>query len=162
MTDEEVEVADRLWTNYLATHDLSNQTGRVAGIDPGTGEIVIADSVREVVTLRGECAAPLLFKRIGYATFYQKGAPAMSHRMHLSTRMTVDEIEAANRLWDDYQTIHDLTGEVGRIAAIEPHSGTIVIVDSTGELLAIRGKDAPPALLKRIGSTAFYQKGGRR
>ena len=162
MTDEEVETADRLWTDYLATHDLADQTGRVAGIDPGTGEIVIADSISDVVTIRGEGAAPLLFKRIGYAAFSQKGAPAMSHRVHLSTRMTVDEIDAANRLWDAYQATHDLSGEVGRIAAIEPHSGAIVIVDTAGELLTVRGKDAPPALLKRIGSTAFYQKGGRR
>ena len=86
----------------------------------------------------------------------------MNHRVHLSTRMTVEEIDEANRHRDTYQASHDLSRELGKIAAIEPHSGTIVIADSASELLAIRGKDAPPALLKRIGSTAFYSKRGRR
>ena len=86
----------------------------------------------------------------------------MNHRVHLSTRMTVEEIDEANRLWDAYQATHDLSSELGRIAAIEPHSGAIVIADSVGELLAIRGKDALPALLKRIGHATFFQKGGAR
>ena len=86
----------------------------------------------------------------------------MNHRVHLSTRMTVEEIDEANRLWDAYQATHDLSSELGRIAAIEPHSGAIVIADSTSELVAIRGQDAPPTLLKRIGYATFYQKGGAR
>ena len=86
----------------------------------------------------------------------------MIHRVHLSTRMTTEEIDTANRLWDAYEASHDLSAEQGKVAAIEPHSGQIVIADTAGDLLAIRGSQAPPALLKRIGSAAFYQKGGRR
>ena len=73
MTDDEVATADRTWTAYLETHDLADQMGRVAGIDPGTGEVVIADSIQAIVALRGGHGSPLLFKRIGSSTFYQKG-----------------------------------------------------------------------------------------
>ena len=84
------------------------------------------------------------------------------NRVHLSTRMTVEEIDEANRLWDAYQASHDLTAEFGRVAAIEPHSGEILIAETAGDILAIRGQDAPPVLLKRIGAETFYQKVGRR
>lgn len=73
MTDEEVELAEHFWDRYAATHDLADQAGRVAGIDPDTGEILIADSISAVVSTRAEGSAPLLFKRIGYSAFYQKG-----------------------------------------------------------------------------------------
>ncbi len=76
--------------------------------------------------------------------------------------MTTEEIDTANRLRGVYEASHDLTAEQGEIAAIEPHSGQIVIADAAGDLLGIRGNNAPPALLKRIGSAAFYQNGGRR
>ena len=76
MTVEQIEEANRLWDDYVSSHDVSDQTGRVAAINPRTGEIVIADTISDVVTIRGEGAAPLLFKRIGYATFYQKGGQA--------------------------------------------------------------------------------------
>ena len=76
--------------------------------------------------------------------------------------MTVDEIDAANRLWDAYVSSHDVSDQTGRVAAIDPASGEIVIADSVQEVCAIRGANANPALFKRIGSATFYQKGGRR
>ena len=75
--------------------------------------------------------------------------------------MTTEEIDTANRLWDAYEASHDLSAEQGKVAAIEPHSGQIVIADTAGDILAIRGPDAHPALLKRIGSMSFYQKRAR-
>ncbi len=86
----------------------------------------------------------------------------MNHHVHLSTRMTVKQIDEANRLWDAYQATHDLTAEYGRVASIEPHSRKILIAETAGDLLLIRGKDVPPALLKRIGAATFFQKVGRR
>ena len=76
--------------------------------------------------------------------------------------MTIEEIDEANRLWGLYESSHDLTDDQGKIAAIEPHSGQVVIAQTASEILVMRGKDAPPALLKRIGSPAYYQRGGRR
>lgn len=84
------------------------------------------------------------------------------NRVHLSTRMTVEEIDEANRLWDAYSSTHDLSDQTGRVAAIDPASGQIVIDDSVQKVCAIRGADASPALFKRIGYATFYQRGGRR
>ncbi len=86
----------------------------------------------------------------------------MNHRVHLSTRMTVEQIDEANRLWDEYSSSHDLSDQTGRVVSIDPTSGEIVIADSIQEVSAIRGADASPALFKRIGYATFYQKGGRR
>lgn len=83
------------------------------------------------------------------------------NRVHLSQRMTVGEVDEANRLWDAYRATHDLTQDEGHVAAIEPHSGAIVIAPTASDILSIRGQDPPPALLKRIGSETFYRKGGR-
>ncbi len=84
MTVEEIEEANRLWIDYVATHDLSDQTGRVAAIDPTSGDIVIADSIQEVSAIRSPNPHPALFKRISYETFYRKGGrfPAKTLRLH--------------------------------------------------------------------------------
>ena len=73
MTDNEVAEANRIWSEYTNSHDLSEQKGQIAAIDPKTGEIVIGHSIQDVCSKRGVSAGPALFERIGYATFYQKG-----------------------------------------------------------------------------------------
>ena len=73
MTDDQVAEANRIWLDYTSSHDLSDQKGQIAAIDPQSGEIVIGDSIQDVCSRRGVSAGPALFERIGYATFYQKG-----------------------------------------------------------------------------------------
>jgi len=67
--------AKKIWDDYQKNHDLSAQVGQTAGIDPSSGRIWFGDSIQSVVVKRDAdgCDAPLLFERVGSATYYRKG-----------------------------------------------------------------------------------------
>lgn len=67
--------AMELWREYQEQHDLTDQQGRTAGIDPVSGRIWIGESMRDVVDQRNAAGidAPLFFERIGSPAYYRKG-----------------------------------------------------------------------------------------
>lgn len=75
LTPAEFQKAQEIWETYQRTHDLSGDVGRTAGVDPTTGEVWIGESIEDVVEKRKQAGhdSPLLFKRIGSATYYRKG-----------------------------------------------------------------------------------------
>jgi hypothetical protein len=83
--------------------------------------------------------------------------------MHVPT-WTDSDTAKAEQIWADYQGSHDLSDSVGKTAGIDPHSGRVWIGDSIQDVLAQRDADGIDSLLffERIGSRAYYRKGGRR
>jgi len=67
--------AKGIWTEYQNHHDLSGRIGQVAGIDPASKKVWIANSIPEIIRQRDsegkKCL--LLFERIGAKTYYHKG-----------------------------------------------------------------------------------------
>jgi hypothetical protein len=63
-----------LWEEYQRQHDLSDQIGMVAAIDPVSGRVWIDESGAEVAAqMRREgVGVPVYFVRIGYPTFLKK------------------------------------------------------------------------------------------
>lgn len=74
-TTADTNRAEELWTEYQQRHDLTEKVGQTAGIDPESGRIWFGDSIQDVIDQRDAdgSAAPLLFKRVGSATYYRKG-----------------------------------------------------------------------------------------
>ena len=70
----------------------------------------------------------------------------------------------AKEIWSEYQRQHDLSDRVGQTAGIEPVSGRIWFGDSIQDVVAQRDADgsAAPLFFVRVGSTAYYRKGGHR
>lgn len=73
--NEQIREAEEVWQEYQRTHDLAGDEGRTAGIDPATRGVWIGDSIADVVDQRTKAGvdSPLVFKRIGSATYYRKG-----------------------------------------------------------------------------------------
>lgn len=76
LTEADAVRAESVWTEYQRTHDISGLIGQTAGIDPDSGRIWIGDSIIAVADQRNSegIDKPLHFVRIGYATYYRKGA----------------------------------------------------------------------------------------
>jgi hypothetical protein len=74
-TPENTKVAERYWSEYQKSHDLSSRIGQTAGIDPITGQIWFGESIQDVVAQRDAVglSSPLRFERVGSATYYVKG-----------------------------------------------------------------------------------------
>jgi hypothetical protein len=70
----------------------------------------------------------------------------------------------AQEIWSEYQQRHDLSDKVGQTAGIDPASGGVWFGDSIQEVIARRDADgsAAPLFFMRVGSPAYYRKGGRR
>jgi hypothetical protein len=68
--------AREIWLEYLRHHDMSGRTGETVGIDPASGRIWFGESVQAVITQRDAdgSSAPLFLIRVGYPTYYRKGA----------------------------------------------------------------------------------------
>jgi len=77
---------------------------------------------------------------------------------------TESDTAKAEQIWTAYQAQHDLSSCVGRTAGIDPRSGRVWIGESIPDVLAQRDADGIDALLffERVGSKAYYRKGGRR
>lgn len=74
-TEADSARAKQLWTTYQRQHDLSDCTGKTAGIDPHSGRIWFGDSIRDVVLQRDAEGfdSPLFFERIGSESYLRKG-----------------------------------------------------------------------------------------
>ena len=65
----------QIWAEYQKQHDMNDQIGQTAGIDPKTGRIWFGDSAIDIVEQRRAegLTSPLFFERIGYAAYFRKG-----------------------------------------------------------------------------------------
>ena len=74
-TEADSKRAIELWSDYQRQHDLSENAGQTAGIDPANGQIWLGQSIQDVIAQRDAAAseAPLFFVRVGSATYYRKG-----------------------------------------------------------------------------------------
>lgn len=70
-TPEDTQQAEQIWADYRKTHNLSNSEGKVAGIDPKSGQIWIGDSGVDVAEQAD--GTPVFFVRIGDDYFLRKG-----------------------------------------------------------------------------------------
>src|SRR5437773_339036 len=66
-------------------------------------------------------------------------------------------------LWAEYQRHHDLSSQVGKVAAIDPVSGRVWIDESGVDVVAqMRSEGADvPVYFVRIGYPSFVKKGRR-
>jgi hypothetical protein len=79
----------------------------------------------------------------------------------LDRRLTHEDVQRAEALWGDYQKAHDLSGEAGRTAGIDPESGRIWLGDSMLEVTQKQDAagDPAPLFFVRIGSAYYFRKG---
>lgn len=66
--------AQAIWKAYLQQHDLSNQRGKVAAIDPESGRVWIGDNGVEIAgQMKAEGVdVPMYLVRVGYDHFLRK------------------------------------------------------------------------------------------
>lgn len=69
----------------------------------------------------------------------------------------------AEEIWSEYQQRHDLSDRRGQTAGIDPASGCIWFGDSIQDVVAKRDahRSEAPLFFVRVGSSAYYCKGGR-
>ena len=74
-TDSDTARAEQIWADYQQKQDLSNCTGKTAGIDPHTGRVWIGESIQDVLAQRDAegIDSLLFFERIGSRAYYRKG-----------------------------------------------------------------------------------------
>ena len=74
-TEGDSRKAKLMWTAYQKNHDITDQVGQTAGIDPKTERIWFGDSALEIVQQRlaEGLTSPLFFERVGYASYLRKG-----------------------------------------------------------------------------------------
>jgi hypothetical protein len=74
-TEADSNRAQQIWSDYQQHHDVSEQGGQTAGVDPASGCIWFGESIQEVIAQRDAdgSEAPLFFIRVGSATYYRKG-----------------------------------------------------------------------------------------
>jgi len=74
-TNSDSAKAQAIWDEYQRQHDLSEQIGQTAGIEPVSGRVWLGDSIEAVVAQRNADGinSPLYFERVGSPTYYRKG-----------------------------------------------------------------------------------------
>ena len=74
-TESDSAKAQRIWTDYQMQHNLAEQIGHTAGIDPVSGQVWLGHSIEDVVAQRNADGidSPLYFERVGSPTYYRKG-----------------------------------------------------------------------------------------
>lgn len=84
-------------------------------------------------------------------------------RMHSSTWDAADS-QRAEEHWRVYERTHDVAPLKGKTAGIDPISGQVWIGATVQDVVALRDADqvSQPLYFVRIGSPAYYRKGGRR
>lgn len=75
ISEFDIDRAVEIWAEYQQTHDLSDQEGRAAGINPVTGEVFLGESMTDIAQRRWQTGdkSPLYFVRIGSPTYWNKG-----------------------------------------------------------------------------------------
>ena len=73
-TEDDSRKAKNMWTAYQKNHDITDQIGQTAGIDPKTERIWFGDSALEIVQQRlaEGLTSPLFFERVGYPSYLRK------------------------------------------------------------------------------------------
>lgn len=71
---------------------------------------------------------------------------------------------SARRVWEEYQHQHDVSSFQGQTAGIEPTTGRVWLGASIEKVIEQRDRAGCdlPLYFVRIGSPAYYRKGGRR
>jgi hypothetical protein len=74
-TKSDTAKAEQVWLDYQKSHDVSQETGKTAGIDPKSGRVWIGESIQDVVAKRDADGIDslLFFERVGAKTYYRKG-----------------------------------------------------------------------------------------
>lgn len=74
-TEADSRRAKHIWAEYQKHHDITDQIGQTAGIDPKSGRIWFGASIIEIVEHRRAegLTSPLFFERIGFKAYFQKG-----------------------------------------------------------------------------------------
>ncbi len=74
-TQADSRKAKQIWEEYQKQHNLSNQIGQTAGIDPKSRRIWFGESIRDIVLQRNTegLNSPLFFQRVGSETYFRKG-----------------------------------------------------------------------------------------
>ena len=77
---------------------------------------------------------------------------------------TEAESSRAQAIWSEYQQQHDVSEKLGQTAGIEPSTGHIWFGESIQDVIAQRDADGShaPLFFARVGSAAYYRKGGHR
>lgn len=84
--------------------------------------------------------------------------------MATTTDWTPADTEAARRIWQGYQTEHDLSGRIGQAAGIDPRTGEVWLGDSIVDIVDQRKAKglSSPLFFERIGYPTYFRKGRRR
>lgn len=79
------------------------------------------------------------------------------------SKWTDADSSRAQKIWSSYQQCHDLSDKVGQTVGIDPASGCVWIGDSVQDVIAQRDATGSmgPLFFERVGSSAYYRKGGR-
>ena len=74
-TERDQQEAQRIWTEYQRTNDLSARKGQIAAIDPATGDVWFGAWITDIVAERSArgLTSPLWFERVGSPTCVRKG-----------------------------------------------------------------------------------------
>jgi hypothetical protein len=77
---------------------------------------------------------------------------------------TQADSDRAQAIWSEYEQQHDLSGQEGQTAGIDPATGCIWFADSIQNVVAKRDADGSqaPLYFVRVGSPTYYRKGGHR
>lgn len=81
----------------------------------------------------------------------------------VQTPLTKADIVEAQRLWEQYQRVHDLTDKQGHAAGIDPRTGEVWIEEDIVDLILLRKSQGQtnPLFFERVGAETFYTKGRR-
>lgn len=74
-TEADSRKSKQIWAEYQERHDISDQIGQTAGIDPKSGRIWFGDSISEIVENRRAegMTSPLFFELVGFKAYFRKG-----------------------------------------------------------------------------------------
>ena len=74
-TDADTNKAMEIWDAYRKSHDLSESSGQVAGIDIVSGQVWLGASAKDIVESRQRQGldGPLFFIRVGFNYHVRKG-----------------------------------------------------------------------------------------
>lgn len=84
--------------------------------------------------------------------------------MAATSTWTTADTETARRIWQEYQTTHDLSDRIGRAAGIDPKTGEVWLGESIVDIVEQRKLKGlcSPLFFERIGYPTYFRKGRRR
>jgi hypothetical protein len=81
----------------------------------------------------------------------------------VTRRLTEADGRRAEALWAEYQTKHDVSDRIGQTVGIDPETGALWFGESIIDVVDQRDAAGvhKPLHFIRVGSKAYYRKGGR-